>query len=268
MSPEVWVFCPEGPLTGATAPILDATEGECKKRNWIYKRRSVRLSKTALPRRSLYLVDAGDAIELYRRIHRTRVAILSIQEPGRPGPLLCTRQMAYEPLRIGALTSLRQYGMYKAFFRRLIDKRHPTRWAGSFEHWSNVVECEGRHDPRCLPLHIFEPNVGFRRGLQSAVGRADFELQHRSGNDRRDIEGRIWAGSGPDHGIEALAIAGRTLENGFHWDVSNQGRAEITIHTPNETWRIREYVNIYPDGKLRGSEPYARKIQEHKHRKP
>jgi hypothetical protein len=108
-----------------------------------------------------------------------------------------------------------------------------------------------------LPFHIFS---GDHYQLSTAAGRDEFERRHGNASSRRDNRGLNWEIPGRAmHGRDALCVAGCWLRPGFHWDVSTPGRL-LDVRTPLEVWRIERYVNVYPDGYVRGARPHARRI--------
>lgn len=55
------------------------------------------------------------------------------------------------------------------------------------------------------------------------------------------------------HGREILNVAGRELARGFHWNVSHSA-SNASLGNSSETWSVNKggYVNVYPDGHIRG----------------
>jgi hypothetical protein len=42
-----------------------------------------------------------------------------------------------------------------------------------------------------------------------------------------------------------------TLPTAFHWDVSPGPYRQAYVLTPNQSWFVGRYVNIYPNGHIR-----------------
>jgi hypothetical protein len=61
------------------------------------------------------------------------------------------------------------------------------------------------------------------------------------------------------HGYPDLQVAGCQLTRGFHWDVRPGGDSKL-IYTSEAVWKVHVYLNVYPDGGLRGQIPYAKKV--------
>lgn len=254
MTSEVWTFLPEDRSRGEVDRVRSVIRQICGKHGWMYQERRT----TNLEGRPL--VSGGDASSLYKRMHRTRVAVLSIQAPGAQGPQLLTRPAPLQfpaNVRWREAVSLRHLCRHKAFFLRLRWDRDPISWASAFIAWASRIECSGTSDPRCLPLHVFAAARRWSRQLTTMQGRLAFDHQYGSGARRVDGRELRWE-TGPNHGRDVLYVAGCTLPNGFHWDV--QG-SEIELWTPIEGWLVRQYVNVAPDAAVRGREPYAKQIR-------
>jgi hypothetical protein len=199
----------------------------------------------------LLLVRGDDAVQAYRRMHRSRTAILAIGA-------------AQVSLRVGApdvsrhLRSLQRYCLYKAFFMRLDTAGDPTVWIRPFEKWAAQVDCKDEYDPRCLPLHVFACTSDHR--LSDIEGRSAFDARYGGGRRRQDDEQRNWTlDPSAYHGRDILQVAGCELPRGFHWDVRREGGG-TTIWTPTETWVVSQYVNVSPDAHVRGRPPKARRL--------
>jgi len=204
------------------------------------------------------LVRSEDAQKLYRDMHRARVAVLSVQAPAGVGPQLMTRpRMRGKPIRWKEAYSLRLLCRNKAFFRRLRWDRDSQDWAPLFAQWSDRVGCDGTSDPRCLPLHVFGCEHGWSRRLLQSPGREQFDEEFGTGFKREDRRARAWLRATADHGRETLHVAGLRLPRGFHWDVQAE---DVELWTPDEGWRIRQYLNVFPDAGVIGREPFAKRL--------
>ena len=249
---EVWVFFPKG---GPKPKLIRTMQAICRGKGWQCQLKPTTSARSWHGR--IPLLSASDADTLYRRMHIRRVAVLSIQRHRAVGPFLCKRPDTNYCLRRNEVVSLREYCRHKSFFRRLFENsQHPERWVGDFDHWCRDFDCEGEHDPRCLPLHVFSSRSGAPRRLLHADGRQLFEQEHTARGGRQDLERNIWAIANPPHGRDQLHVAGTLLPQGFHWDVSPR-RRETRFYTPLREWLVREYINIYPNAHLRGQSPYA-----------
>lgn len=253
MTPEVWVFLPNTRSSGDVDRVRSTIRRLCRECEWMHhERRTPEFQGRPL-------VNHEDVRNVYKRMHRTRVAVLSIQAPGAKGPQLLSRPPpSRSPLNIrwNDAVSLRQLCRHKAFFLRLRWDRDAISWASAFKAWASRIECSGTNDPRCLPLHVFNAERRWSRRIATEQGRSAFDTQYGSGARRVDGRGLVWQ-TGPNHGRDMLQVAGCTLPTGFHWDV--QGN-EIELWTPTEGWLIRRYANIAPDADVRGREPYAKQI--------
>lgn len=247
MSAEVWTFFPDR-RRAESADARNRLRRECASRQWAFQERPTRLLKTRAG--DLMVANGQDAVHVYRRMHRTRVAVVSIgatQVQTRPDEFHLWR--------------LRRYCLYKAYFVRIEPSGDPTLWISLFERWRGAVHCQGDYDPRCLPHHVFSRRDS---SLDSAEGRAEFDARYGSGRIRIDDEARRWAlDPTAYHGTEILEVAGHQLPRGFHWDVG-PGEGRALIHTPTETWRVKRYVNVYPDAFVRGRAPTAERVNQPK----
>jgi len=150
---------------------------------------------------------------------------------------------------------LRRFVRYKSCWIRVTRDPANDSWVGEFEGWSQRVECESEHDPRCLPFHVFS---GRGTNLQDASGRKTFDDRYGSGANRVDDEDSEWILNPHDyHGQEALRVAGYQLRRGCHWDVNGNQRI---IRTPVGLWLVDGHVNIYPDAHIRPSGSGVRKL--------
>lgn len=253
MSPpiDVWVVFRDSQRV-QTSEIRAQLRRASRERQWTLQERVSRIVQTTTAGRTRSLLEARDADALYRRLHRSWVAVLSFEEtfvsvdPRDPRPRIDRKILRLEELV-----------RYKSFSWRT----DPARWVledfvEAFDEWRAGTNCEGEHDPRCLPLHIFATT---RADLASEVGRSAFSALHGPASGRIDRCGNRWRTPGRDvHGREVLAVAGHALRSGFHWDVSpERGAAKLSGLT--EIWAVRDYVNIAPDGHFRGRHPHARK---------
>ena len=251
MPTEVWIFFPKSSGDGRVGAARNTIRTLCRERGWALQERPV---PPTAP-----VIAAEHVKQVYQRVHRARVAILSVQEIGAAGPVFLTRPQS----RPGAmarddLRSLRQLCRHKAFFLRLRCDRDHSGWASAFSAWLGRTECCGSADPRSLPLHVFAAEGTWSRRLASAAGRAAFD--DRFGSSARRVDRRDFAWEhGPSHGREPLQVAGFLLPAGFHWDVKTT--RDLELWTPTEGWRVRTYLNVYPDASVRGREPHAKQIR-------
>jgi len=250
---ELWFFFTKE-RRAITAPIRKSVGALCRSRNWNFVERPAGLVK--VPGRQVALIAGDEAESIYRRMHRALVGMLCFQEL-----FICLDpRLTGNHLRERSLVKLRQFGLYKSFFFRFSsDQVAASRWSSGFEDWCGQMACEGEHDPRCLPLHVFSSRE-FR--LEDRDGRLSFAKQYGAGSIRRDEQGRTWELE--THGFHAgdsLHVAGYPLRVGFHWHVAPpQNRSRATIITTTAVWEVSEYVNVAPDAHVRGDLPHAKQI--------
>lgn len=252
---EVWLFLPPGAGTPDVERCSALVRSICSERQWLIQvRRTVSLGGRAI-------VQGADAEALYRRCHRVRVVVISVQHRRAHGPQVLRRppHQASTHVHWRDAISLRQFCRHKAMFHRLRLDREQISWASRFASWATLVECDGQRDPRCLPLHVFETHRGWSKRLLRHSGRAEFESAHRLGTSLRDQNGFEWC-TGPAHGLDIDIVAGHSLPAGFHWDVETRGR-ELELWTPTAGWVVREYVNVAPNAHVRWRPQHARRIR-------
>ncbi len=219
-------------------------------KGWICKtRRTVlyRIDRGANTGRRLQIMEAQDAGELYKLIHRHPTAVIQI---GQPTIRLDPSAIPSERNSI----SLERFVRYKAFFRMLgragseINVEH---FLAGFQDWQLRCACGGERDARCIPLHVFSPSREWR-DLHDVDGVKAFECRHGQASSRVDDKDRDWNPPKARHGREAAIVAGTTLSSGFHWDVVSP-RGDGRLCTSTETWRFsrESYCNVYPDAAVR-----------------
>jgi hypothetical protein len=193
------------------------------------------------------LIPANDAAGLYRGIHRARTAVISF----------CGAKVLLDigelPTNKGCM-ALEKFVQYKCSYKLVTRPEEVDGALSDALSWMEETNCEGPHDPRCLPASIFETNSDYR--LEAHEERRKFIDDHtpfRKSGVLTDVRGRSWQ-VGPNHTLDLLHVAGQTLPIGFHWDVQ-AGNKSSKIATGWETWHLpgRGYINIHPDAHIRGA---------------
>lgn len=204
-------------------------------------------------------LEPEDARELYRRLHRRHVLVLSFTSVFvRMNPRL-------HPLTRRAALELGKFVEHKAEFDLIRDAATANRVIGHFTAGKSRLSCTGEDDPRCLPLHVFRVDQDWA-ALSEQDGRDAFQARHGPARSRVDGDSKRWARAdrGAYHGQERLTVAGVDLLAGMHWDVtSERGRAQLA--TADEIWTVprgpRGYINVYPDAYVRqGARSTARRV--------
>lgn len=240
MAPEVNLFFRREDLA-ATGALRHHVSATCANRGWIYHARLVSTKRNKCGR-PISLVARDVAAGLYPRLHRERVAVLVVG----PDPRVPLLPDEGDALKFGRLVPLRRFVDYKSCWLRLPKDPTNDSWIGTFAGWCETTACEGEHDPRCLPFHVF---TGRGRNLHYDAERRAFDSRYGPGSDRTDDRGSRWVLNPRDfHGTEALTIAGYGLRRGFHWDASAE---EWRIYMPTGEWVVRGHINVYPDAHLR-----------------
>ena len=245
---EVWLVYPAKMKT-ALKEARRAIGEECCRRGWRLQERHTKAS-LAPSGRALQLVARRDAIAIYRRMHRARVALLLL------GQAMIPLDPSRKPRGARHCVTLEKYARYKAFFVRA----DPSQPGGTylchlqrFAAWCQTVACDGENDPRCLPLYVFDAEWNGKSRLDTLEGRTQFRFSYGRDSRRTDSRGFEWKPH--RHGRDSLHVAGLYLSPGFHWDVSDvRGRKGAKrIYTAEGVWAIRPrgHVNIYPDAYVR-----------------
>ena len=191
------------------------------------------------------LIPARDVAGLYRRAHRTRTAVIAF------GSTKILLDISERPSNKGCV-SLEQFVRYKCSYGLISRPAEVDGVLANAIAWMNNTHCEGTRDPRCLPAAVFETREQY--SLNTRTERQVFMRLHkasRRGGDLIDVCDRTWQ-IGPEHTMELIQVAGRTLPVGFHWDV--QARRDSVIVTGWERWKLRGrgYTNVHPDALIRG----------------
>lgn len=170
-----------------------------------------------------------------------------------------------EPATLRELIPLSDYVAHKAGFALVRGVGAVRTALGRFASWPPTDGCTSEHDPRALPLHIFDPSYSWPEPWTDQCIR-DFGARYDARNGGRvDHAGRTWERPSALHGAageerEALRVAGTPLPLGYHWDVQ-RGRGKERITSSYEVWRLRHercHVNVYPNGYVRGSKQAVR----------
>lgn len=191
------------------------------------------------------LVTSRDAFDLYQAIHRRNVLVAAVSACAiRTNP-------DEDPLRIRHARRLEDFVRYKAAFALLRGPGDPKRLYADFMGHSPQNLCRNSHDPRVLPLHVFDQEVTWT-DLHLVTGSQHFDEYYGQGTSRSDSAGRRWSPAPLGHGQDTLVVDGLTLPRGFHWDVK-RGTARERLVTSHEVWKIHKggYANIYPDAYVR-----------------
>lgn len=251
MTTDIWLIFSQA-RRPETSPARARIRTICKSRGWDFQERPAReLSVTASGRKRL-LISGEDADALYRRLHISRVGILCFERVEVSLDLTVQKGATRDRL----LVSLRVFSLYKSFYSQ-ISIEQPARWLEDFERWHGVVHCEGEHDPRCLPLHVFKAQ---QLNLDVPTQREEFARLYGDGSVRVDDESRLWKLSPHDfHGREPAQVAGWSLRPGFHWDVTPHA-GYTRIVTTTQVWEVYKYANVYPNAHIRGRHPNARRV--------
>jgi hypothetical protein len=237
---EVWILFPEAERATTAGFRRDLLE-RCQRRSWTLVQRPIRRFRDPSGR-PLTVIDPNDAANLYRRMHRARLAVF----------LIGTAHVREDPSqRVRSLIPIERYIRYKSWFVK-VDMKRIDDQLDSFQRWLQNVYCTDEHDPRCLPMHIFDAPADWKE-LHTIPGRKKFEDSFGPGSRRMDSRGLEWAQATARHGgREPLYVAGMELTLGFHWDLS-RGRRKVRVCTSNEVWQLlpEGHLNVYPDGYIR-----------------
>lgn len=244
---EIWLFHPNV-NAHLYKRVSNALRAVCESENWTFYARHI-YGERSPQGKPLARIRNEDATNLYKRLHRARVGVWQIGDaraPTTPQPRNARKDYV----------SLADFVRHKAFHARLPRDGFAESWRGhlfDFRQWLSAIGCENEADPRCLPFHVFDTRFDIDQ-LASARGRSRFADAHGPQSSRIDARGLTWSrAKGQGHGRKILNVAGRELAQGFHWDVSH-GASNTRLGNSSEIWRVnkRGYVNVYPNGYIRG----------------
>jgi hypothetical protein len=196
--------------------------------------------------RSYNLIEPKDAAECYSALHRYKTLVIAT------GSCLVRRDPSVDPSRYRDLVSIENFVHYKAYFGMIRDHRDIGKLITNFLAWPPRDACSGPHDPRILPLNIFDSQNEWPK-LGELAALKNFNTRFGPAGARTDSDGRSWTQSAALHGGDTLTVAGYQLSKGFHWDVA-RGQGKGRIVTASEVWKLankNSYCNIYPDGYVR-----------------
>jgi hypothetical protein len=192
MNAEVWVLLPPNSDSAKVGPIRATLSRESTARGWgLQVRPTHQLADKPF-------LSSKDTDALYRRLHRARVVVVSIQAPGSPGPHFFKRPppasaRTYSP---GNIASVRTLCRHKGLFYRWRWDRSTAEWGPIFASWCERIQCEGPEDPRCLPLHVFQCQARWSKEIARSEGRVSFDACHGTGHERTDEVGLRWRRGG------------------------------------------------------------------------
>lgn len=199
--------------------------------------------------RRFELLTPRDAGDLYYAAHRKSVLVLALMS--------CYVRLdpSENPTRRRHLRRLDSFVRYKASYGLARSIGDPKRLIDGFESWPDGDQCSGDHDPRALPLHVFDSQKSWD-DLDTEAGYSGFVTAYGSGSRRLDCDGRDWVPAPVGHGSDTLTISGYRLTKGFHWDVCRGRGRSARLVTSHEVWLLRSrnsYANVYPDAFVRGA---------------
>lgn len=246
--------------------LVEAARSAAKSNGWLF---SMRRSQ---PRRVLggeqkdrpyRLLSTGDARDIYQDLHVRDCLILVTHR------CHIKADPSKDPTSLRELVLLADFVLHKAAFHLVRGVSDVVTSAGGFVSWPAANSCLGRHDPRIVPMHVFDSTRRWR-GLDSEQGRSDFDRHYGlRGGSRRDVRGHEWRQPNALHGRVGaerapLRVAGVPLEPGYHWDVQKGVGGSGTLLSESEVWKLRRenaYLNVYPNGHLRGDPKFgARRV--------
>lgn len=244
MQPEVWWVVPK--KRGVQdPPLVSLTRDQCAERGWPH-----RLIRPCVLRNSagkpFVLLEAEDANNLYQRLHRARICVLTTVD------VFVQLNPTRKRLDPKWLAKLSRLVRYKAFYRRLPALQSAGNPLVEFENWATTQSCDDERDPRVLPLHIFCPSQDCNK-LDGAAGRAEFADRYGAPRRRISEQQLVWTPDRSAHGgREPQNVAGLELTPGFHWDLTGE-RQVAHLLTLVDVWEVRRrrHVNVYPNGHVR-----------------
>ena len=203
-----------------------------------------------------------DARDIYRDAHVRRCLILTTHR------CHVKADASHSPSTLREMLKLEEFLAYKADFALIRSAADAKQAVADFRAWPTTGSCLDHHDPRVLPLHVFDPETAWLN-LHSAEERVAFDRRYqRKAGIRRDGSARAWQQPNGLHGTagaerSTLAVADHVLNPGYHWDVQ-RGRGKARLVSECEVWlleRENAYLNVYPNAYIRGERQYgARRV--------
>jgi hypothetical protein len=195
------------------------------------------------------LLTPKDAGELYAAIHRKAVLAITL------GACFIRSDPSENPSRRRHVRSVEDFVQYKASYGLARSLGDAMKLIDTFAGAAIEAGAENAHDPRILPLHIFDSEAIWK-GLDSESGQGDFAGTYGRAPRRSDQTGRLWSPAPVGHGSAELKIANFEIPKGFHWDVNRGREGGHRLVTSHEVWALRHpnsYANVYPDGYVRAA---------------
>lgn len=211
-----------------------------------------RMSADGNRTRPINILQPADANELYRDLSLRKCYVLS------RGSVFVLHDPRRDPPTKRDCLPLRHFVQYKAAFRTLEDGRDHVADLGMLMALEAPSDCADQHDPRVLPLHVFDKGAT-STSLANEEGRKAFRAAYGNRNDWMSPSTGSWSPAAPGarHGLEgpsgkSLRVWDYLVPAGFHWDTS-AGRQRRTVIAASSVWRVepRGYVNIYPNAHIR-----------------
>lgn len=213
--------------------------------------RQRRLSVEGRGSRPVNVLEPVDAHELYRDLSVRQCYVLS------RGSIFVLRDPRRDPPTKRDCLPLEQFVQHKAAFRTIEDGQSVKAVLRELTD-IDPSDCKDQHDPRVLPLHVFDPGADGRQ-LGTDEGRRSFRASYLRGRAWESAATGSWAAAvaGAWHGIagaggDVLRVWKYLVPQGFHWD-TNAGQKRRNVITAVSVWRVekRGYVNVYPDSHVR-----------------
>lgn len=202
--------------------------------------------------RPINILQPADAGELYRDLNTRKCYILS------RGSIFVLHDPRRDPPTKRDCLPLPHFVKYKAAVRTLEDGRDPAADLDELMGLEEPSDCSDHHDPRVLPLHVFDKDA-VAGSLAKEDERRTFRAAHGNGGNWLSPSTGTWTPAAPGvrHGLPGasgnpLRVWDYIVPEGFHWDTS-AGRRGRTVIAASSVWRVAPagYVNIYPNAHIR-----------------
>ncbi len=211
-----------------------------------------RLSEVKVRNEGSYLVMNGiDASKMYKTMHRDNCAVIQVGTGAR---------VPFHPRDFAQRRNtmeLEQFVRYKAVFSKVHGRTSPDDAMAVVAAQLTSLECDDERDPRCLPMHVFDPSHDHVAcPLTDAV---KVRAQYQGPKIRTDRKSRQWhPPRGIPHGSDELRVRGRVLRAGYHWDVKSAANTS-DLMTTLEIWKMPpgSYLNVSPDAHVRSGQSSA-----------
>ena len=238
------ILGPKKPADARRKAVADRLSSEFRQAGWTVRNLRPR-ALSPQPRtgsRPISVLEPTDAHHIYSDAHRCPVAVVQI------AAVSVLKKADSHPTPRNTMT-LERFVRYKTCFIVASPEHDSDDAVHIAEDWAARQHCHDDADARCLPLHVFSPQVDWC-GLDT--GAAAFEAEHGRPSHRVDSQRRRWPKDLGNHGTPVDIVAGHHMQRGHHWD-AQAGANQSFVYNASEVWTLKTggHLNVYPDSHIR-----------------